>query len=189
MTRSPVTAGRLATAPDALLTERAADGDVTAFETLARRHGPLMRAYARRLSKSDTDADDIVQDSLLQAWSRLTELRDPAMVKAWMMRITGRCAIDLLRRRKDHADVDGMTAPVDRAPTPESAAITESGMLALAAALAGLPEEQRQCWVLKEMGGDSYEEIARTLQISTDSVRGRLARARTTLVKEMEAWR
>ncbi|MBG6191264.1 DNA-directed RNA polymerase specialized sigma24 family protein [Arthrobacter sp. CAN_A212] len=39
------------------------------------------------------------------------------------------------------------------------------------------------------MGGQSYEDIAETLEISTDSVRGRLSRARTTLMKEMEDWR
>jgi RNA polymerase sigma-70 factor (ECF subfamily) len=62
-------------------------------------------------------------------------------------------------------------------------------MEALSAVLAALPEGQRQCWVLKEMGGYSYEEIAERLDMTTVTVRGKLARARATVVKEMEVWR
>jgi RNA polymerase sigma-70 factor, ECF subfamily len=60
---------------------------------------------------------------------------------------------------------------------------------ALSAVLAQLPEGQRQCWVLKEVGGFSYEEIGERLGMSVVTVRGKLARARATVVKDMEAWR
>ncbi|MET3922464.1 sigma-70 family RNA polymerase sigma factor [Arthrobacter sp. UYEF20] len=185
-----MTPRRLAAASDALLAERAGDGDTAAFEALARRHGPLMRAYARRLTGSLADADDVVQEALMHCWSQLPALRDPAAVRGWMMRITARCAINVLRRRTYDTALDEETrAAADPAPGPESAAVTVSSMTALATALGRLPEVQRQCWVLRKMGGQSCEEISRTLGISTESVRGRLARARTTLIKEMEAWR
>jgi RNA polymerase sigma-70 factor (ECF subfamily) len=64
-----------------------------------------------------------------------------------------------------------------------------SGTEALKLALARLPEEQRRCWVLKEFNGQTYEQIAQTLNISPASVRGRLARARVALVRDMEGWR
>lgn len=180
---------QLADASDALLAERAADSDTFAFEILARRYSPRMRAYARRLTGSLSDADDVVQEALVQAWARMDELRDPAALKSWLMRITAHTAFSELRRRKGHADVDDLPGAADPAPSPESAAITNSGITALSGALAALPPGQRQCWVLKEVGGHTYEEIAQALDISTESVRGRLARARTTLIKEMEAWR
>lgn len=181
--------GKLADAPDAVLAERAGDGDVGAFEVLARRHGPLMRAYARRLARSFDEADDVVQDALITAWKDIGTLQDGTAVKAWLMRIVGHRAVDAGRRRKSHGNVDDQPETADKAPTPDQAAVAGSARQALSSALARLPEEQRRCWVLKEYGGQSYEEIAETLGISAASVRGRLARARTTLVKEMEEWR
>ncbi|WP_074713317.1 RNA polymerase sigma factor [Arthrobacter alpinus] len=172
-----------------MLAERAADGDVAAFETLARRHGALMRAYARRLTRSFDEADDVVQDALVTAWKDIGSLQDGAAVKAWLMRIVGHRAVDAGRRRKVHDNLDDQADPADRKPTPEQAAVAGSARLALSRALARLPEEQRRCWVLKEFGGQSYDEIAEALGISAASVRGRLARARTTLVTEMEEWR
>lgn len=154
-----------------------------------------MRASARRLTGSLADADDVVQESLMQAWRQLDTLREPAAVKGWLLRITGSRSIDHLRRRRLHADVTEVEDTVDAgagrpgSADPESAAVSGSRVEALKAALAALPEEQRRCWVLKEFNDQSYEDIARTLNISTASVRGRLARARITLAREMEAWR
>jgi RNA polymerase sigma-70 factor (ECF subfamily) len=181
--------------PDAILAGRAADGDTAAFEALARRYGPHMRACARRLTGSHADADDVVQEALVQAWKQLESLREPAAVKGWLLRLTGSRSIDCLRRRRNHAtlsaDDDGGQAvePPAGEPGPESSAMATSGTEALKLALARLPEEQRRCWVLKEFNGQTYEQIAQTLNISPASVRGRLARARVALVRDMEGWR
>lgn len=177
--------------PDAILAGRAGDGDTAAFEALARRHGPVMRASARRLTGSWADADDVVQESLVQAWRQLESLRDPAAVRSWLLRIVGSRSIDHLRKRRNHAELESaeVPAPQPRAQDPEPAALNGSGVEALKAALAELPEEQRRCWVLREFNDQSYEEIAETLKISPDSVRGRLARARITLARRMEEWR
>jgi RNA polymerase sigma-70 factor (ECF subfamily) len=181
--------------PDALLAGRAADGDTAAFEALARRYGPLMRASARRMTGSQADADDVVQESLVQAWKQLDSLRDGDAVKSWLLRITGSRSIDHVRRRKTHSGLGDLDHRVDAGAgpeaggNPESAALNGSRMDALKTALAALPEEQRRCWVLKQFNDQSYEEIAQTLNISVASVRGRLARARVTLAREMEGWR
>ena len=180
---------KLADAPDAVLAQRAGDGDAAAFEMLARRHGPLMRAYARRLVRSFDEADDVVQNALITAWKDIGSVQDGTAVKAWLMKIVGRRAIDAGRRRKAHEHLDDQPDVPDHQPRPDEAALATSARRALDTALARLPEGQRRCWVLKEFGGLSYGEIAETLGISETSVRGRLARARTTLVKEMEEWR
>lgn len=176
-------------ADDGLLAERAADGDVAAFEVLATRHGPVMRAYARRLTGSTADADDVVQESLLQAWQQLDTLRDKGAVRAWLMRITGRRGIDCLRRRKHYPFSSAQMETYDPASGPEEAAVLNAGMSALSMALAILPEDQRKCWALKEIGGMSYEEIAYELGTTPTSVRGKLSRARATLLKTMRPWR
>ncbi|MDI3243345.1 RNA polymerase sigma factor [Arthrobacter sp. AL08] len=179
----------LAEASDGLLARRAGDGDMEAFEGLARRYGTMMRAYARRVLGSTTDVDDVVQEALIQAWNQIDGLRDASAVRPWLLRITGNRALDVLRRRKPHAPIEHFPGLPDPAPGPESSAVTTSGTRALENALAALPEEQRRCWVLRELGGQSYEDIAETLNISQATVRGRLARARTTLAREMEDWR
>ncbi|PRB37033.1 RNA polymerase sigma factor [Arthrobacter sp. MYb23] len=194
MTGSPAAQHQLDLVPDALLAGRAADGDTAAFEALARRHGPLMRATARRLTGSLADADDVVQETLVQAWKQLESLRDPAAVKGWLLRIVGSRSIDHLRKRRNHADLGDVENTVDatsppKNKDPETNAVNSSRIEALKAALAKLPEEQRRCWVLKEFNDQSYEEIALTLNISPASVRGRLARARITLARTMEEWR
>lgn len=198
MTGSPAASAaaqqHLDVVPDALLAGRAADGDTAAFEALAQRHGPLMRATARRLTGTLADADDVVQESLVQAWNQLDTVRNPAAVKSWLLRIVGTRSIDHLRKRRNHAALDELEnhagAPSNqRIPDPESTAVNASRIDALKSALQRLPEEQRRCWVLKEFNDLSYEEIALTLNISPDSVRGRLARARIALARTMEEWR
>jgi RNA polymerase sigma-70 factor, ECF subfamily len=175
-------------ADDGLLAERAADGDVAAFEVLAIRHAPAMRAYARRLTGSMADADDVLQESLLQAWQQMDTLRDKGAVRAWLMRITGSRGIDCLRRRKHYPFSSAQMEPYDPATGPEEAAVLNAGMSALSLALAILPEDQRKCWTLKEIGGMSYQEIAHELGTTPTSVRGKLSRARAALLKTMEPW-
>lgn len=178
----------LQSASDAILAQRAADGDSAAFEVLVRRHGPYLWAFAIRLTGSSADADDVVQDALITVWNQLGTLEDPSKVRSWMASILSRKATDILRSRRPSDELDE-ELPDDGASAPETRALASSRMEALSTVLAALPEGQRQCWVLKEMGGYSYEEIAERLEMSTVTVRGKLARARATVVKEMEAWR
>jgi RNA polymerase sigma-70 factor (ECF subfamily) len=179
----------LADASDALLAERAADGDVRAFETLVKRHLSILRAYAWRLTGSQADAADAVQMALITVWQQLPSLREPGSVRSWMMRIVSRSATDLLRARKPTDDVDAGPHPESTWAGPLESAESSEAMRALAKALAALPESQRQCWILKEVGGESYSEIAEHLGITATAVRGKLARARESLMAAMEEWR
>jgi len=96
----------LGCAEDSTLVVRAADGDVPAFAVLARRHGPLMRVYAEQMLGSNVESDDVVQEAFLTGWRRLSDLETPARFRPWMMQIVTRKAIDRLRRRRHHDDVD-----------------------------------------------------------------------------------
>jgi len=178
----------LADAADSLLAERSADGDTTAFAVLVRRHGPFLRAFATRLTGSAADADDVVQDALIAAWNQLDTLAEPAKVRSWLASIVSRKATDRLRARKPVVELDEQRAElVERGP--EQRAITTSQLDALGLVLDALPVQQRQCWVLKEVGGYSYEQIAEQLDLTVVTVRGKLARARATVIAEMEVWR
>jgi RNA polymerase sigma-70 factor (ECF subfamily) len=175
--------------PDGILAERAADGDATAFEVLVFRHGSLMRAYAVRVLGNQSEAEDVVQDVLIQAWGQLDRLNDPNAVKSWLMRMVSNRAIDRIRRRREHSEIEDWNAPAPSHQSPERVVEVRMQMSALASVLDRLPAMQRECWMLKETGGLSYVEIAESLGVPTSTVRGQLARARQTVLREMEVWR
>lgn len=190
---APPRAAPLADAADGLLARRAADGDVRAFEILLRRHAGLMTAYAARLTGSQHDASDAVQEASVAIWRELPTLTAPDAVRGWMMRIVSRKAFDLMRARKPADDIDDEAVaarlPSDDSDDPARIAQTGDAMAGLRRALDRLPPLQRQSWILREVGGESYGEIAEHLGITTTAARGQLARARQTLTTEMEAWR
>lgn len=180
-------------APDGILAQRAADGDELAFAAIVRRHAPYLRAYVIRLTGSSAEADDAVQDALITAWERLGELKEPDRLRSWLTTITSRKATDRMRGRRPDAPIDDLAATGSEvaadASGPEERAVAASGLDALAQVLAGLPGDQREIWVLKEVGGLSYEEIAERTGEPLSTVRGRLARARATVLEQMEGWR
>lgn len=179
----------LSEAADATLAARAADGDVHAFEMLARRHGPLMRVYSAKLLGSDIESDDVVQESFLTGWRQIAELDSPAHVRNWLMRIVTRKAIDRIRVRRDHDDIDQVNPPAHESRSPEKIVETRLQLDAVWEALDRLPADQRRCWLLRETAGYSYQEISDALEIPVSTVRGLLARARRFVLHEMEAWR
>lgn len=174
---------------DRIVAGRAADGDVVAFAVLVRRYTPMMRAYTRRLLNADADVDDIVQEAFVTAWQRLPDLDDPGKVKSWLMTITSRKTIDRIRATRPQIDVDQIEQPAPDHASPPRVAEARAGTDALSDALRELPATQRECWVLREVSGYSYDEIAEELDIAVSTVRGLLARARKHLLVRMEEWR
>jgi RNA polymerase sigma-70 factor (ECF subfamily) len=179
----------LADAEDATLVVRAADGDVRAFEVLARRHGPLLRVFAAKMLRSNDESDDVVQESFLIGWRQLDALETPARFRAWMTQIVTRKALDRIRSRRHHDDVDTIDPPAAGAHSPERIVEARLQLDAVWQALDKLPDDQRRCWLLREASGYSYQEIAEALELPVSTVRGLLARARRFLLQEMEAWR
>ncbi|MCS5720175.1 sigma-70 family RNA polymerase sigma factor [Herbiconiux sp. CPCC 205763] len=179
----------LSAAGDRILAGRAADGDVRAFEVLVRRYSRLMRAYAQRVLGSNSDVDDVVQEAFVQAWRKLPELDDLDAVKSWLMRIVANRSFDVIRRRREHDDINEHDQPAPPQDSPEAQAEKLSLEQALDGALSRLPDEQRRCWVLREIGGYSYLDIGRELALPSSTVRGLIARARKNLIRDMEEWR
>jgi len=179
----------LESADDRIVAGRAADGDTAAFAALVRRYTPMMRAYARRILPGTAEVDDVVQEAFITAWDQLPALDDLGRVKSWLMRITSRKAIDRIRATRAHADVTELELPAPEQTAPPRRAEARAGIAALSDALQQLPDAQRECWVLREIGDYSYEEIADELDIPVSTVRGLLARARRDIIVRMEQWR
>ncbi|UQS24927.1 sigma-70 family RNA polymerase sigma factor [Amycolatopsis thermalba] len=175
---------------DPTLVARARDGDVRAYEELVRRYQGRMYRLALRMLGSAGDAEDVVQEVFLTVWRRLEQLADDRAFVGWLYRsVTNRC-LNVIRARRPVTDVDPDDTETRRGDArPERAAEVSAQMAALTTALAGLTPEQRACWLLREVHGRSYEEIAEAVSTSPTAVRGRIARARAQLAEVMQPWR
>lgn len=175
--------------PEAVLVERAQDGDDSAFEVLLRRHQDTVYRIALRILRDPADARDCAQEALITAWRKLPELREPEAFGPWLKRIAGRRALNLLRVRADTEPMDEREVPDPRADGPAAQALAGDLRGALFRALADVPPSQRTCWVLREMEGWGYEDIAEVVDATPTAVRGRIHRARAHLVKALAPWR
>ncbi|MBK1783383.1 RNA polymerase sigma factor [Prauserella cavernicola] len=172
------------------LVARARNGDVRAYESLVRRYQEPMYRLAVRMLSSSSDAEDVVQEVFLTAWRRLDQLHDDSAFVGWLYRSTTNRCLNVLRARRPMADVDPDTTATRRVDAqPEHAAELNDQVAALLAALGQLTPEQRACWLLREVHGRSYDEIAHVVDSSTTAVRGRIARARAQLAEVMRPWR
>ncbi len=173
---------------DEALVHLSVDGDHTAFAELVARHTPAMRRYASYLTSSAIDADEAVQEALITAWQTLDYLRNPAAVRSWMMKIVARKAIDQVRSQRPTHSLDDIDVE-DQTPTPHAQVEHAAQLQQLRGALKELPENQRHVWVLREIGQLNYQEIAHYCGVSEATVRGRLARARENISRQMGEWR
>ncbi|GAA2352999.1 RNA polymerase sigma factor [Streptomyces cuspidosporus] len=177
--------------PDGLLAVRAAEGDEDSFAVLVRRHGSSLLALARRILGNPQDAEEAVQDAFVSAWRRLPEYRHSAEFRTWMYRITVNRCLTLRRRRPPPLPLDGVVEPAagDARSQPARSAEQDAATAALSRALAELDVGQRICWILREVEGLPYKEIAHVTRTSEPTVRGRLFRARRSLQEAMGPWR
>lgn len=179
----------LALIPDASLVNRVLDGDSEAFREVVRRYSGLMRAYVHRIVGSLDEADDVVQNALVIGWRQLDTLQDKAALRPWLMRIASREAFVHLRRRPASLPLGAYDFPHAEGNQPEQSAIRNAQLVALSAALDTLPDDQRRCWLLREVADLSYAEIAEEMDNSTSTVRGLLSRARASIAVAMGGWR
>lgn len=184
-------------ASDRALARRAGLGDRVAFEELFRRHVDTTHRFALRMLDSDSVlAEEAVQESWVKVWRKLPDFEGRSAFTTWLFSIVSRQALDLRRRRRPVAVDNELLEPLaarDSLRTahgdPHSVVEAEQLWQTLLLALSELPWRQRAAWLLREIEGFSYAEIARVLDTSETVVRGQLHRARGTLAIRMEQWR
>ncbi|MEP6862104.1 MAG: RNA polymerase sigma factor [Deltaproteobacteria bacterium] len=156
---------------------------------------PQVVAFARHLSRSRSDGDDLFQEAVVRAMAKLRDLRDEAAFKAWMYRIV----ITVHRNRCRRAfwlrfiQLGGQSESGEDAHVSGDYRVAEWSPDAAEAsrrirdALASLPAVQREAIVLFEIEGWRVEEIATLHGISVSTVKSRLARGRARLREHYEA--
>jgi len=192
--------GQPAEPADAVLARRAGDGDLPAFELLVRRYSDRVFALALRMLDDRGEAEDVTQEAFIKAWKAMNTLTEPAAVRTWIFRIAHHECLAVLRKRKSRSTSAVAEVPEGHAISvggaqedadtqPERATESHHAADALRAALAQLPDNQRAVWLLAEVDGLSYAEIARVVGSSEQAVRGRLSRCRAKLAGVMQPWR
>jgi RNA polymerase sigma-70 factor (ECF subfamily) len=158
------------------------DSRRASFEALALPHLDSAYSLARWLSRSPTDADDIVQEAMLRAFRAFDGVRAET-VKPWLLAIVRNCFRDQATkaRRTQPLDEDHVRTLAADAPDPESEAAWASERRRLDAMLARLPPDFREVLILREMEEMSYREIAEAIGAPVGTVMSRLARARALL--------
>ncbi len=169
---------------DRALVERIIDGDRWAQEALFRRYvGPLGKVVVRLL-QDRIEAEDIVHDTFVTAFSQLPKLRDPSAVKGWLMQIAVRKVHRRFRRRRLLAAL-GIEAHQDasyEAFASEDAGPEVRAELALIdRRLRTLPTPERIAWVLRAVEGESIKSIAQICDCSVSTVKRRVDAARVKL--------
>ena len=149
------------------------------FGTQVVPHIPRLRRYARALTGERTAADDLVQDTLERACNKLHLWRRGSDLRAWLFTIMHNVFINQVRGRRVVPDVP-LNDEIMELPA-HSAQADRLEIRDLDAALARLPDEQREVLLLVALEQLSYEETAKALGIPIGTVMSRLSRARERL--------
>jgi len=144
---------------------------------------PRLRRYARALTGSRAEADDLVQDTMERGWSKLSSWQRGSDMRAWLFGIMHNLHVDQTRKRRVTTEAFDEDMPQ---PATEPAQVDRLELRDLEAALRLLPVEQREILLLVALEEMRYEDIASTLGIPVGTVMSRLSRGRERLRRLME---
>lgn len=203
-----------AQATEAELAAAAQAGDADAFALLAERFRAQLQLHCYRMLGSREDAEDLVQETLLRAWSKRATYAGRSTFRAWLYGIATNACIDVLRQRSKRVLPPDIAAAADPAVPPqpaadlpwlepypdtlldqaaaelepESAAITrETTELAFLAAIQHLPPRQRAVLILRDVMDWPAKQVASALETTVASVNSALQRAHATMAGHLPA--
>jgi RNA polymerase sigma-70 factor (ECF subfamily) len=167
------------------LVERARAGDRGAFARLAERLWGRVVRWMTTLSGCPHHAEDLAQEAFLKAWAALPTFQPGTNFRAWLFRIARNGFLDSRRGPRGRP-----TAPLSDALTttqqgPVGTLLTQECAAQVAAAIARLPEAFRSVLLLRTQEGLAFADVARVLDVSEETARWRLFKARQMLLREL----
>jgi RNA polymerase sigma-70 factor (ECF subfamily) len=180
---------------DEEVVERVLAGEVELFEILMRRYNQRLYRVARAILVDDAEAEDVMQDAYVRAYSHLSQFAGRASFATWLTRIAVHEALARARRGRRLVKIEdlavrkesGMDSFSSPEVGPEQWAINRDLQGVLETAITALPESYRSVLVLREVEGMSTAEAAESLGITEGLVKTRLHRARAALRSELES--
>ncbi len=180
------------------LYERIRAGDKSACSECVELHAPGVYRVALRIVGDPAEAEDVMQETFSSAFTSIDSFEWRSGLKTWLYRIASNAALMRLRGRKpvafsidedsEPAEVDAPRQLFDWCCLPEKDFDTAEAHAQIERAIAGLPENLRAVFVMREMEGLSTEETAQTLNLSTENVKVRLHRARLALREALSGY-
>lgn len=160
---------------------RAQAGDAGAFaELYSLVYKDLYRIALLNLNNQH-DASDVVSDTVLEAYTSITKLRDEKAFKAWIIKIL---TVKIKNKRKEYKEINNFQEDVDDLSDAEEAAVSKEidfGSIEVMEGFKQLSEEERMVLSLSVVSGYKSEEIARMFGTNANTVRSKVARAKARL--------
>ena len=170
---------------DSEIVSRVRAGETSLFELIMRRYNQRIFRTVRSIVRDDAEAEDVMQQAWVNAYSHLNQFAERAAFKTWLTRIAINEAYARVRppalRIADDVDEKIMEQLPSTAPDPEQMATAAELRSLVEAEIAALPESYRDVLMLREVEGLDTAEVAQCLDVSEDVVKTRLYRARTVL--------
>ncbi len=166
-------------------------GEAAAFDALFERWGARLLRYLERVVSDAGTAEELVQETFLRVYRAREGYLAESRFSTWLYRIATNLALNELRRprrKQPHVSIDDDAAPIElvaRGVGPESDAEGRLAAAALIGEVERLPDRQRVALWLSAVEGQSYAEVARTLETTEKSVKSLVHRARVALAARL----
>jgi RNA polymerase sigma-70 factor, ECF subfamily len=174
---------------------RVRSGDTALYEVLMRRYNQRLFRIARSILRDDDEAEDVIQDAYVRAYASLNQFAGRAKFSTWLAKIAVHEASSRLRKRKRIGDIpviahqksQSMEDMKSSDPDPEQETLRREAVSFLEQAVDRLPGTYRPVFVLREIENMSTAETASCLDLTEETVKIRLLRARQMLREELYA--
>jgi RNA polymerase sigma-70 factor, ECF subfamily len=167
------------------LIRQARDGDRRAFGVLVDAYwGPIYR-WLHGLTRDGHGAEDLTQEVLVKAWTKLASFQPGTHFRAWLFRIAGNHYLDSRRSRRAVRPQQLPDALQSGDPDPVATLLGRETLTRLEAALAEIPESFRGAFLLRTQEQLSFQEIAEILGLTEETARWRVFKARRLLLEKL----
>jgi RNA polymerase sigma-70 factor (ECF subfamily) len=173
--------------PDVDVVDQVLRGQTAMFELLMRRYNERVYRAARSIVRNDQEAEDVMQQAYVNAFTHLRQFNGSARFSTWLTRIAINEALARVRRQGRYQTFDEELSivepfmPSNPSDNPERQAFASELRGLLEWAIDALPNGMREVFVLREVEGLSTSEVAECLGVSEDVVKTRLSRGRAAL--------
>jgi RNA polymerase sigma-70 factor (ECF subfamily) len=171
---------------DVVAVSRAREGDGDAFRMLVDRHSRAIFRVAYRMTGSQQDAEDVVQETFLRAFRKLRGFEDRAHFGTWLYRIAINCSLDWLRKHRKHNEFNddveqeyeaGYQVQQEGTSAPDRMMLRLELQQRVKSALRDLSPQERSAFILRHYEGMSIEEIAGALGMRSNAAKHSIFRA------------
>jgi RNA polymerase sigma-70 factor (ECF subfamily) len=177
---------------DEQIVSQVLSGQTALFEVLMRRHNERLYRAARAILRDEREAEDIMQQAYVNAFTHLRQFDGRAQFSTWLTRIAVHEALAVLRRRGRFSPLDlqdprmpESQMPTTSTPDPERQAFSGELRTLLESAIDRLPDGMREVFMLRQVEEMNTADVADVLDVSEDVVKTRLSRARAALRRDL----